>query len=1008
MKRRHSWRACVALGMGVMSIIFISHSSKDNAAAIALHDWLSEAGWNELFLDLDPERGIVAGERWERALHEAANRCEAVIFLISRAWLGSDWCTREYRLADKLNKRMFGVLIEEMPFEDVSADMRRDLQLVSLAGGRDHRTFCATMPDGSREEHVTFSESGLTRLRNGLTKAGLDPRFFAWPPQDDPERPPYRGLKALEAEDAGIFFGREAQTIAALDALRGLREASGPRCLVILGASGAGKSSFLRAGLLPRLLREDAHLLTLPVMRPERAALTGETGLARAVELACARAGLAINRASVKEAMTAEALPALLARLLEKSRPVVLPGETAADMRTLILPIDQAEELFLADGAQEASVFFDLLGGLLSHPDLRMVAVFTIRSDAYEQLQSATALGHVRQATFSLPQMLHGAYESVIEGPARRLRESGGRLQIDPALTQALLTDIEAGGAKDALPLLAFTLERLYADYGGDGDLTLAEYHMSGRVTGSIEAAVAHALAAADSDPRLARDEDARKVLLRRALVPWLAGIDVVSKEPRRRVARLSEIPLEARPLVEHLVAARLLATDRDANGTVTVEPAHEALLRQWPLLKGWLDEDYAALATLDGVQRAARDWAANAHDDGWLVHASGRLEDAERLAESERLGSSLDAAERAYLGACRVMETKERDRELEEAHRREEDAVRLAATRKQVLMITRIGLGVAGVLLALAIGAAWFAWDRANDAETQRRRAEQESQRSREMAEVGRLMLSPIRADGKKYSEADRRNALFRNMLWAARTGNHAAENLSGNFYGSGYGVAADYAKARKWLGKAAAAGSSDAMVSLGSLDAEGRGISAPDYASAREWYEKAAAMGDNGAIVGLGWLDEGGKGIPEPDYASARNWYGRAAAAGNSIAMNSLGLLDEDGTGIPAPDYASARSWFEKAAAAGNSDAMGNLGSLDQDGKGLLGPDYASARGWYEKAATAGDDQSMNSLGLLDKNGLGLPAPDYASARSWFEKAAAAGNSDAMGNLGWLDESG
>src|SRR5262245_31146692 len=100
------------LGACWMSLIFLSHSSANNAAAIALSDWLLGEGWDELFLDLDPERGIVAGEQWERALNEAANRCEAVLFLVSRAWLGSGWCLKEFHLASKLNKRIFGVLIE--------------------------------------------------------------------------------------------------------------------------------------------------------------------------------------------------------------------------------------------------------------------------------------------------------------------------------------------------------------------------------------------------------------------------------------------------------------------------------------------------------------------------------------------------------------------------------------------------------------------------------------------------------------------------------------------------------------------------------------------------------------------------------------------------------------------------------------------------------------------------------------------------------------------------------
>jgi hypothetical protein len=98
-----------------MSRIFISHSSTNNAGALALCDWLAANGWkDEIFLDLDPQRGIAAGERWEHALNEAANRCEAVLFLVSKAWLASGWCLKEFNLAHKLNKRLFGVLIEDI------------------------------------------------------------------------------------------------------------------------------------------------------------------------------------------------------------------------------------------------------------------------------------------------------------------------------------------------------------------------------------------------------------------------------------------------------------------------------------------------------------------------------------------------------------------------------------------------------------------------------------------------------------------------------------------------------------------------------------------------------------------------------------------------------------------------------------------------------------------------------------------------------------------------------
>ncbi len=288
-----------------MSRLFLSHSSDNNAEAVAIRDWLAGEGWNEVFLDLDPERGIVAGERWERALNEAASRCEAVLFLISRAWLGSRWCMREFGLARKLNKRLFGVLVESMPVAELPADLTDTWQVVDLASGQDHLMMRVTLPRTHQEVHVTFSKEGLARLRNGLTRAGLDPRFFAWPPEHDLHRPPYRGLKPLEGEDAGIFFGRDAPIVEALDTLRGASEAAPPRLLVILGASGAGKSSFLRAGLLPRLARDERNFLPLPVIRPERAAISGESGLVRAIEAALAAHGLQQSRASIRDIVNA-------------------------------------------------------------------------------------------------------------------------------------------------------------------------------------------------------------------------------------------------------------------------------------------------------------------------------------------------------------------------------------------------------------------------------------------------------------------------------------------------------------------------------------------------------------------------------------------------------------------------------------------------------------------------------------------------------------------------------
>ena len=164
-----------------MARLFLSHSSANNAEAIALRDWLVGHGWDDLFLDLDPERGLKAGERWQAALKQAAERCELVIFLVSPEWRASEWCVAEFLLAKNLNKRIVGVIVDPIPLEKLPTEMTAEWQLVDLtAGKRDHKV-TVTPPPGNKTETVAFAEDGLERLRIGLMQAGLDARYFAWP-----------------------------------------------------------------------------------------------------------------------------------------------------------------------------------------------------------------------------------------------------------------------------------------------------------------------------------------------------------------------------------------------------------------------------------------------------------------------------------------------------------------------------------------------------------------------------------------------------------------------------------------------------------------------------------------------------------------------------------------------------------------------------------------------------------------------------------------------------------
>jgi tetratricopeptide (TPR) repeat protein len=636
---------------------------------------------------------------------------------------------------------MIGLLIEDIPVEDLPAELTETWQLVNLASGNDHEVSKVTHPITGEEQHVHFSVSGLTRLKAGLVKAGLDPLFYEWPPMQDLSRAPYRGMAPLESVDAGIFFGRAAPTNELLSKLREMRSKPSPGFMVILGASGAGKSSFLRAGILPRLSRDERHFLTLPIIRPEHSVLWGENGLLSALDNIAKELQLKMTRASIRKSIESSIshsaqdantkiadIVNLLNNICEHASVKDLEQAGKSTKPTLVITVDQGEELFHSEGVQESTQFLDLLTLLATQTDLSLMVLFTIRSDSFELLQTYKAFEGVTQQTFSLSPMPQGAYHRVIEGPASRLKGSNRELKVEAALTQQLSEDIEKGGNRDALPLLAFTMERLYLEYASSGELNLAQYREMGGIEGAIEAAVELALISAQKDPALPNKRESLIALLHRGLIPWLAGIDPQSQTPRRRVANLSEIPLEARPMIEHLIAQRLLLTDVDkVTNETTIEPAHEALLRQWGLLKGWLKEDFAALTTIESIQRASRDWQANNKDTDWLSHNSGRLQDAEDIKRRDDLAQFLKPKDWEYLNQCRSAENNIRNKELDEARKLVEVQQREANAHKKVAKRTTMGMAVA---LGLLMISAFFGWQTLQE---QRKAVEQKEVAERE-----------------------------------------------------------------------------------------------------------------------------------------------------------------------------------------------------------------------------------------------------------------------------------
>lgn len=575
-----------------MANIFISHSSRNSDRAIEVRKWLDDNGWTDVFLDLDPERGIVAGQRWKEALQQAANRCELVLALVSPEWLASSWCKSEIDAARLMGKKIIVALIGV------------DKKLVPL--------------DLSDEQWIDLDNdpAAYVRLKEGLKRAGLDPSSFPL----EPGRRPYPGFAFLEEKDAALFFGRDAQIVRGLDKLRGLARTGVERMLVILGASGSGKSSFLRAGLWPRLKRDDRSWLPLPVIRPERAAISGDFGLAKALLQTMTQPlfadrirqlGLPRSRADIQEFIekTDDGLLRIFAALRDIAQVPGLSGETVPPP-TIVIAIDQGEELFNEEGRDEARRLIAILARTLN-ADRRVLALMAMRSDAFPQLQSEPSLAEINKDTFTLDMMLEGSYRDVIVQPARLVTPNP--LKIDPQLVDALLEDTSG---QDALPLLAFTLAHLYDHYVADNELTLAGYEKLGRLNGVIQTTVEDALAEGAAGGDRVKNREAQLALARAAFIPHLAQINAAGQFIRR-VATRDEIPPEARPLIDRFAERRLLIRDRRKIAGVeaeVIEVAHETLLRQPPFSE-WLAEDREFMIWRERIAQARTGWEARQRD---------------------------------------------------------------------------------------------------------------------------------------------------------------------------------------------------------------------------------------------------------------------------------------------------------------------------------------------------------------------------------------------------------
>ena len=521
---------------------------------------------------------------------------------------------------------------------------------------------------------------------------------------------PYHGLYAFGEADAHNFFGRQLLVQEMVDRLAESNELA---CfLAVLGPSGSGKSSVVQAGLIPALRRG-----ALPGSA-EWPIVTLTPGADPWAELAAALGRVS----SIPVPDLSQELQRDCEGLLRVSHRL-LPAESDAQ---LLLIIDQFEELFTLVTAEERRQQFleSLLIALLdADSPLRVVA--TLRADFTDRPLQYVDFGEMLRQRMVLVVPL--APDELTQAITEPLHQLG--MAMAPELVAAIVHDI--GGQPASLPLLQYALTELFERRRGPL-LTLADYQASGGVTGAL----AHR-----ADEIFDSFDPAGQAAIRQTFLR-LATLGEGVEDTRRRVLR-PEIEALAgsndASLFEQILSQygrhRLLTFDHDpATHSPTVEVAHEALLREWPRLRGWLRGSRDDIRRQRQLAEAARQWAANQQDESFLLRGN-RL--ALFLAWASESSLSLNNHEVAFLGASQIAEEY---RQATEAARlqRELDIARELATAeserataqqraaqslRQRAQILAAALLLAVILTAVAIVFARQA--RANEALAAQREAE-------------------------------------------------------------------------------------------------------------------------------------------------------------------------------------------------------------------------------------------------------------------------------------------
>jgi WD40 repeat protein/class 3 adenylate cyclase len=501
-----------------------------------------------------------------------------------------------------------------------------------------------------RIEGISREDRGSVRLK-GIAEAVHMSRLTreGWDPDRDvafqralgrPDRPggyelavcPYRGLAAFQPEDADRFFGREhlvAELVERLDR---------DRVLFVVGPSGSGKSSLVRAGLIPAIGSgsiRDSQRWAVALFSP-RTSPTAELTYQLRHAADAVGASHAVREDSASIPGTTQV------RLLAEA----ICDETGG----LLMVIDQFEELFTLNQRGEQSAFLETIAAAVDPAGSRVRAVMALRADFYGTCATFPWLARRVSANQVLVgPMSRADLRKAIEAPAAAFG-----LRLEDELADAVLDD--AGTEPSALPLVSHALAETWRRREGD-TLTMAGYRDAGGVAGSISQTADSLYETTFSDD----EKDACRRLMLRLVTPGEGTSDTRRRLPMADLDRDHD-PEIGRRVAAEMIDARLLTVDRDS-----IEIAHEALLQSWPRLRGWIEEGRDDLRTRERIERAATEWLAQGRDPD-LLYRGTPLQAA--LEWAAVLGGALGPDQERFLDASRDAADQARARSEAALHR--------------------------------------------------------------------------------------------------------------------------------------------------------------------------------------------------------------------------------------------------------------------------------------------------------------------------------------------------